>query len=219
MDGTHEGAATEEGGGELDPAEAVRILEQTRRQARLAFDPESPVVAVVVAGFFLIAYGTVWWSLRDAHPAVPALWSLAVFYGLFAVLGIVAGAANSRATAGVTLSVRARRQQFALGAAVGAAGVGAWVVEGALRHLGVSFEIVYGVFGPTMPLIALAGAFAGTLAVREKWLLLGVCIAIIGVASVSTFFGPAGAWGLTGLGSCLVVLIYAGALVARRRRA
>ena len=219
MDGIYEDAATQDEGGELDPAEAARILEQTRRQARLAFDPESPVVAVVVAAFFLLSYGTVWWSLRDAHPAVPALWSLAVFYGLFAVLGIVAGTANSRATAGVGLSVRAKRQQFALGAAVGAAGAGAWVVEGALRHLGVSFEIVYGVFGPTVPLMALAGAFAGTLAVREKWLLLAVCIAIIGVASVSTFFGPAGAWGLTGLGCCLVVLVYAAALAARRRRA
>ena len=44
-------------------------------------------------------------------------------------------------------------------------------------------------------------------------------IAIIAVASVSVFFGPLGAWGLTGLGCCLVLLAYAAALVVRQRRA
>jgi hypothetical protein len=53
---------------------------------------------------------------------------------------------------------------------------------------------------------------------RESWLQLGVCIAIIAVTSVSTFFGPLGAWGLTGLGCCLVLLAYAAALVVEQRR-
>jgi hypothetical protein len=46
-----------------------------------------------------------------------------------------------------------------------------------------------------------------------------MCIAIIAVASMSTFFGPLGAWGLTGLGCCLVLLAYAAALVVQQRRA
>ena len=206
-------------GSELAPREAARILEESTQHARRALNPESPLTAALAAVFFLFAYGAVWLSLRDQHPAVPALWSVAVFYGLIAVFGIFVGVTSSRASAGVGLSDQAKRQQWALGAAVGAAGVGAWTVEGALRHLGVSFEIVYGVFGPTVPLIALAGAYAGVVAMRENWLQLGACIAIIGVASVSTFFGPSGAWGLTGLGSCLVLLVYAGALFARERRA
>lgn len=82
----------------------------------------------------------------------------------------------------------------------------------------MSFEIVYGVYGPTVPLIALAAAYAGSVAMQENWLQLGVCIAIIGVASVSTFFGPQGAWGLTGLGCCVALLVYAGAIVVRQRR-
>ena len=205
-------------GSELAPREAARILDESTQHARRAFNVESPVTAVLAAGLFLFAYGAVWWSLRDQHPAVPAAWSVAVFYGLIAIFGIVASVTSSKASAGVKLSEKARRQQWALGAAVGAAGIGAWTVEGALRSLGVSFEIVYGVFGPTVPLMALAGAYGGVLAMQEKWLQLGTCIAIIGVAAVSTFFGPSGAWGLTGLGCCIVLLVYAAGLVIRERR-
>jgi hypothetical protein len=205
-------------GAGLDPREAARILEQTQRQARREFDSQSWLAAVVGAGVFLFGYGAVWWSLHDQHVySGPAGWSLAVLYGLIAVSAIAGSVAAGRANAGV--SGRARRQMQAQAAAIAAAGVGAWVIEGALRYLGVSFEIVYGVYGPTVPLIALAAAGAGIMAMRENWLQLGVCIAIIGVASVSTFFGPLGAWGLTGLGCCLVLLVYAAALKVRQRRA
>ena len=211
-------AAADEGA-DLDPSEAARILEQATRQARRQFDPVSPLAAAAGAGAFLFGYGAVWWSMRDqqVYTTGPALWSLAVLYGFLAVSGIVAGVVSRRATAGV--SGRARRQELAQGAAVAAAGIGAWVIQGALRYRGVSFEIVYGIYGPTVPLIALAAAAAGINAIRENWLQLGVCIGIIAVASVSTFFGPLGAWGLTGLGCCLVLLAYAGALLVQRRGA
>jgi hypothetical protein len=212
-----EAASTSEVAG-LDPREAAKILEQTKRQARRLFDPQSALAALVGAGVFLFGYGAVWWSMHDQRVySGPAGWSLAVLYGLIAVSAIVGGVASSRANAGV--SGRARRRQQAQGAAIAAAGVGAWVIQGALRYRGVSFEIVYGVYGPTVPLIALAAAAAGINAMRENWLQLGVCIAIIGVTSVSVFFGPLGAWGLTGLGCCLVLLVYAAALVVRQRRA
>jgi hypothetical protein len=214
---TNQVGAAGEGAG-LDPREAAQILDEAKRQARREFDPQSALAAVVGAGVFLFGYGAVWWSMRDQHVySGPAGWSLAMLYGLIAVSAIVGGVALSRANAGV--SGRAGRQRQAQAAAIAAAGVGAWVIEGALRYLGVSFEIVYGVFGPTVPLIALAAATAGINAMRESWLQLGVCIAIIGVASLSTFFGPLGAWGLTGLGCCLVLLAYAAALLVRKRRA
>jgi hypothetical protein len=206
-----------EGAG-LDPREAAQILDQANRQARRQFDPVSPLAAVAGAGAFLFGYGAVWWSMHDQQVySGPTLWSLAVLYGFLAVAGIVAGVVSRRATAGI--NGRARRLQRAQAAAIAAAGVGAWVIQGALRYRGVSFEIVYGVYGPTVPLIALTAAAAGINAMRENWLQLGACIGIIAVASVSTFFGPLGAWGLTGLGCCLVLLGYAGALVVQRRRA
>ena len=200
---------------ELDPREAARLVEQTSRQARRAFDPSSPLAAVAGAGVFLIGYGAVWWSLRDQGTYVgPAGWSVAVLYGAIALGAVFAGTMGRRATAGI--GGKARRQLQAQAVAVWAAGVGAWVVEGALRYLGVSDKIVYGVYGPTVPLIALAGAAAGIAAMRERWPELGLSVAIIAVASVSTFFGPSGAWGLTGLGCAVALLVYA-SVVARRR--
>jgi hypothetical protein len=214
---TNRVGAAGEGAG-LDPREAAQILDEAKRQARREFDPQSALAAVVGAGVFLFGYGAVWWSMRDQHVySGPAGWSLAVLYGLIAVSAIVASVVFNRAKSGV--SGRARRQRQAQAVALAAAGVGAWVVEGALRYRGVSFEIVYGVYGPTVPLIALAAVAAGINAMRESWLQLGVCIAIIAVASVSTFFGPLGAWGLTGLGCCLVLLVYAATLVVQQRRA
>jgi len=101
---------------------------------------------------------------------------------------------------------------------VGAAGIGAGVVEGALLHLDVSVKIVYGVYGPTVPLIALSAAGAGAAAARDKWSELGLAIAIIAVAAASTFFGPLGAWGLSGVGCAAALVIYAGAVTVRLRR-
>lgn len=218
--GTTESAPDDEAG-VFDPREAARLLEQTTKRARRQFEPQSVLGAVVGAGVFLFGYGAVWWSFHDQHPygSGPALWSIAVLYGLIALSGIIGSVVNTRRNAGISISRNARRQQQVQAAAIGAALVGAVVFEGALRYLGVSFEIVYGVYGPTVPLIAAAGAAAGVMATREKWLEFGACIATIAVASVSAFFGPLGAWGLTGLGCCLVLLAYAAGLVVQQRRA
>ncbi|MDI5968368.1 hypothetical protein POF50_003220 [Streptomyces sp. SL13] len=203
--------------GELDPRDAARIIEQTEIQARRQFETSSPLAALLGAGVFLFGYGAVWFSMRDQRVyAGPAGWSLALLYGLIAVSAIVGSRVSRRATTGV--SGRARRQMQAQSAAVMVAGMGAWVVEGALRHLGVSFRIVYGIFGPTVPLIALAAAAGGYAAAREKWPELGLTMAIIAVAAGSTYFGPNGAWGLTGVGCCVALMTYAAVLTVRLRR-
>lgn len=220
MNGTRDTdeTGTLDDGGELDPRQAALLVEQTAIRARRQFEASTPVGAVVGAGIFLLGYGSVWLSIRDQHPYKqgPAGWSIGVLYGLIFVSAIVGSQVTKRATTGV--SGRARRQLQARSAALVAAGVGAWVVEGALRYLGVSFKIVYGVYGPTVPLIALAAASAGYAAAREKWPELGLCIALIAVASISTFFGPVGAWGLTGLGCAIALVVYAGVLTVSLRR-
>jgi hypothetical protein len=204
--------------GELDPRQAALLVEQTAIQARRQFEPSSPIAAMLGAGVFLFGYGSVWLSLRNQHPYKqgPAGWSIGVLYGLIFVSAIVGSRVTKRATTGV--SGRARRQMQAQVAAILAAGIGAWIVEGSLRYLGVSFKIIYGVYGPTVPLIALAAASAGYAAAREKWPELGLTIAFIIIASVSTFFGPQGAWGLTGLGCAVALVVYAGVLTVWLRR-
>ena len=202
---------------ELDPREAALLLEKTAGQAQRAFDLVSPVAAAAGAGVFLIGYGAVWWSIRGeaTYTGSPG-WAIAVLYGAIAVAAIVGGTVARRATSGVR--GRSARQQVAQAVAVAAAGVGAWVVQGALRYLGVPAEIVYGVYGPTVPLISLAAVGAGVAATRERWPELWLAVAIIGTSSASTFFGPRGAWGLTGLGAAVALLVYA-AFMWRRRAA
>ena len=128
--------------------------------------------------------------------------------------GVVDGAGGF----GGSIGGRARRQMQAQAAAVASAGIAAWMVEGALRYLGVSFEVVYGVYGPTVPLIALAAASTGFAAARGRWPELGLAIVIMLIAAGSTFFGPKGAWGLTGLGCAIALLLYAAVLRTRLRR-
>jgi hypothetical protein len=219
MNGTYDtgqsGDADE--GGDLDPRRAAAIIEQTAIRARRQFDPSSPIAAVLGAGVFLFGYGAVWWSMRDQRVYTgPAGWSVAVLYGLIAIAAIASRPVVRRATAGI--GGRARRQMQMQAAAVAAAGIAAWTVQGALRYLGVSFEVVYGVYGPTVPLIALAAASTGFAAARGRWPELGLAIVVMLIAAGSTFFGPKGAWGLTGLGCAIALLLYAAVLRTRLRR-
>lgn len=219
MNETHDAdqAGTGDDGDDLDPRRAAEIIEQTAIGARRQFDPSSPTTAVLGAGVFLFGYGAVWWSMRDQHTYTgPAGWSVAVLYGLIAISAIASRPVFRRATAGI--GGRARRQMYAQAAAVAAAGIAAWTVEGALRYLGVSFEIVYGVYGPTVPLIALAAASTGFAAARGRWPELVLAIVIMLIAAGSTFFGPKGAWGLTGLGCAIALLLYAAVLRTWLRR-
>ena len=205
-------------GNGLDPREAAALVEQTTRQARREFEPQKPLMAALGSAVFLFGYGAVWWSMRDQHPYTgPAGWAIAVLYALVIVVAIVAGTALKRATTGV--SGRARRQQQAQAAAFAAAYAGAYVFMGALRYLGVSYRIIYGVYAPTAPLIVVCAALAASAAVRGHWPQLGVAIAIIAVAAGSAYTGPVGAWGYTGLGCCLALLGYAAVLAAWLRRA
>jgi hypothetical protein len=79
-------------------------------------------------------------------------------------------------------------------------------------------SIVYGVYGPTVPLIALAAASTGFAAARGRWPELVLAIVIILIAAGSTFFVPKGAWGLTGLGCAIALLLYAAVLRTWLRR-
>jgi hypothetical protein len=194
-------------GGELNPRQAAMLVEETQMRARRQFEP-SPMAAVVGAGVFLLGYGAVWLSMRDQHVYKgPAGWSIAVLYGLIAISAIGSRRFLRQATAGI--GGRAHRQMQAQGVAVLAAGVAAWTVQGALRYHGVSYEVVYGVYGPTVPLIAIAAATTGLAASQGKWHELCLAIGIMLITAASTFFGPKGAWGLTGLGCCIALLVYA----------
>jgi hypothetical protein len=213
----NEAETADEGSG-LDPREAATLIEQTNRQARRQFAPQTPLLAMSVAAFFLLAYGVIWLSVRTQHPyRGPTGTALGVFYGLVIVVSVAGGVVFRRATSGVR--GRALRQQRAQGAAVAAAYIAVFVFQGALRYLGVSNAIVYGVYPAAAPLIVLGAAGAAIAASGENWPLLAVAIAVIAIGTGSAYAGPIGVWAFVGVGCCVAFLGYAATQVVSLRHA
>jgi hypothetical protein len=212
MNGTSDRGKTEtyddEGG--LDPRAAARLLAQTQRRAERELDFRSPWLSLLAAAAALVAFGSVWLSVRGQHPyKYPTVVGL---LGLYAVVAIRIGSvlyAHRRATAGV--SGRSVRQTRAEGVALAVALLAVYVIMGALANGGASDGVVYGVYVATATMLVLGTFGAARSAVREDWQELGLSIAILLVAAGSAFAGPRGVWLSNGVGLCLVLLAYSAA--------
>jgi hypothetical protein len=200
--------AIADNGGELDPREAARLLEQTRRTAQRTFNLSSPLLALLGAAVVLLALGAVWLSVRGQHPYKgPTAAGLSVMYGILACWIVVVVRFRRRAMSGV--SGRSIRQEWANAAAVVTALVGVSVFQGVLKHDGASLGIVYGIYPATAQLIALGAVGAAIAAAREQWPGFGVGIAVALVATGSAFAGPRGVWLSDGIGCAIVLVGYA----------
>jgi hypothetical protein len=203
-------AATDEV--DLRPQEAAALLRQTNATAQRAFAIGRPLMSAIQALAALVAFGTVWLSVRAQHPyAGPTGGALAVLYGLVVVL-IVVVSVNRRMNAG--LGGRVRRQERAVSVTLLLAYVADVVLQGALYHAGVSHAVVYGIFPATAPFI-IVGSAAGAYAVgREDWVGFATALCVVALAAGSAFAGPVEVWAVMGVGLCVIVLGYA---VARAR--
>jgi hypothetical protein len=216
MGGTLDTGMTESHGeeGELDPRAAARLLAQTQQRTRRELDFRSPGLSLLAAAAALIAFGSVWLSVRGQHPYKwPTPAGLA---GLYVVIAIRIGSvlyAYRRAQSGVT--GRSVRRRQAEGAALAVALIVVYVVMIALAVDGASNGVVYGVYVATATLMVLGAFGAAYAAARENWEQLGISIAVMIVAAVSAFAGPRGVWLANGLGLC-AVLIAASAIRAWR---
>jgi hypothetical protein len=208
MNGTDYEGTTEtyEDEGGLDPREAARLLEETTRQTQRRLDFRSPWLSLLAAAAALVAFGSVWLSVRGQHPyKYPTVVGL---LGLYAVVAIRIGSvvyAHRRAQAGVSGRSVQRRQ--AEGAALAVALVAVYVIMGALASAGASDGVVYGVYVVTATMLVLGTFGAARSAVREDWHELGVSIAVLVVAAGSAFAGPRGVWLSNGVGLCVVLLV------------
>ena len=212
MNGTRDIGQSEPYGdeGRLDPREAARLLERTRREAQRGLDFRSPWLTLLAAAVALVAFGAVWLSVRGQHPYKgPTAVALVVLYAVVLIrIGTVVYA-HRRAKAGVSgRSVSRRRAE---GAALAAALVAVYVLMGALAHAGASDAVVYGVYVVTATLIVLGTFGAARSAVREDWQGLGLSIAIVLVGAGSAFAGPRGVWLSDGVSCCVVLLGYSAA--------
>ena len=206
---THDTATGDEDRG-LDPREAARLLEQTRREAQRTFDFTSPLLSLLGAAVVLVALGAVWLSVRHQHPYKgPTATGLLVLYGILACWIAVVVTFRRRAVAG--RSGRSIRQERAYAAVVVTALVGVSVFQGLLKHDGVSNAIVYGTYPLTAQLIVLGSIGAAVAAFREEWPGFGVGIAVALVATAGAFAGPRGVWLADAVGCCVGVLGYTAA--------
>ncbi len=204
------------GGDGLDPRDAARLLEQTKREAERQLDLSAPWLSALGAAVALVALGAVWLSVRGQHPYTgPTVTGLLVMYAILACWIAVVVTFRRRATAGLT--GRSVRQERAYGATIVAALVAVSVFQGVLKHDGASDAIVYGTYPLTAQLIVLGTAGAAMQAAREDWLGFGGAIAVILVGAGGAFAGPVGVWLCDGVGLCAVVLGYAAAQVWLRR--
>jgi hypothetical protein len=206
-------------GEELSPEQAAQLIEQTSREAKRQFGFwQSPWLTLATAAIWLAIYGTLWLSVRGQHPYKgPTGWALLTIFSLIAVAAIVGSIVTKPRRARRGVSGRSRRQETYLGAAMGSAYIAAVVFQGALRYLGVSWAIVYGVYPAVMSPIVLVAAGGVFAAVREDVQTLCVAIAVIAVLAGSAFAGPIGVWLYAGVGGCVVVLALA-AIQFRQRR-
>ena len=205
------------GDDQLDPTEAAAILTQATRQAQREFDPTPPWKLVVMGFVALLAFGALWLSVLGQHPYTgPNALGLVVTYVLIIGLIGVSVSTTKRATAGVTgPSVRQRRTVIAAFVVVY---IAVYVFMGALRYLGVSHAIVYGVYPAVGPLIIVGAAAAGLAAAKENWLDLGTSLAIVSAGAICAYAGPIGVWLATGI-SVFVIVCARAAVLAWRRRA
>jgi hypothetical protein len=215
---TDESAADDQS--ELSPEQAAQLIEQTDREAKRQFGFwQSPWLTLATAAIWLAIYGTLWLSVRGQHPYKgPTGWALLTIFSLIAVAAIVGSMVTKPRRARQGVSGRSRRLETYLGAAMGSAYIGAVVFQGALRYLGVSWAIVYGVYPAVVSPIVLVAAGGVFAAVREDVQTLCVAIAVIAVLAGSAFAGPIGVWLYAGVGGCVVILVLAAVQFRQRRQ-
>ena len=94
---------TSEDEGGLDPRAAARLLARTRREAQRELDFRSPWLSLLAAAAALIAFGTVWLSVRGQHPYKgPTVVGLLGLYAVVLIRIATVVYAHRRATAGVS---------------------------------------------------------------------------------------------------------------------
>jgi hypothetical protein len=167
------------------------------------------LVSVLRAAVFLGGYGAIWLSVRGQHPfrgpneAVLIAFALAVSFVILT-------------------PVKSLRQPSGQGRAALAVWLSAWpataLLIGALQHDGASRGLIYGVLSATGPLIVISVAWAANAAARGEWLEYGLCVGLAAAGGTGAFFGPTGAWAVTGIGCAVVFLGHAAAreLLCRR---
>jgi hypothetical protein len=200
--------ATGDGDGRLDPAEATRLLAQTKHEARRQFGFSPPWVTAIMGVFILVAYGALWLSTKDQHPySGPNLGVVGLVYAAVAVSIAISVRVYQRASAGV--SGPALQQRKREGIAILLSYLGSPVIQGAMKHYGASHAVVYGVIPAAAPLIVIGTTVLGIAASKADWPQFGTALTVVIGGIVALFVGPSGAWLTAGIALSVGVVGYA----------
>jgi hypothetical protein len=213
MNHTHE-TTSADNAGDFDPSQAAVLLNQTTLRARRQFEPSPPWLLAIRAVLALVAYGALWLSVRGQHPYMhptAALIPVGVAVGIVNVGATVAVA--KRASAGISGRLRLRPAEIALMALVW---IGVFAAMVPLADAGVSNRIVYGLYPATAPLIVAGLGWAGIMAARADWRACVSGLAAAAVGAVALSAGPAGAWAVVGVGTCVLLLAHAAEIAWRQ---
>ena len=216
MQGPHDidDTTTASDGEGLDPREAARLLDQSKRDARRQFSLSPPWVTAFGGAVILVAYGALWLSVRGQHPYKgPNLGVVGLVYAAVAVSIAVSAKVYQRATAGVSgPSVRQRNVE---GVAILISYLGSPVMQGAMKNFGASDAIVYGVIPAAAPLIIVGTTVLGIAASKADWPQFGAALTVVTGGVVAAFVGPSAAWLAAGIGLFVGVAGYAAATSTR----
>ena len=200
---------------ELNPQEAVALLQETKLSAQRQFDVWPPFLLLIGAMIFLVAYGAAWWSVRGQSPYVgPSGGALAVMYGGILAWIVAVSLVVQRAISGIRgPSTRSRKYRtgymFIL--------VAYSLFQGALYHAGASHAIVYGIFPASAPWLFAGTVFLTLGAIREEGRALALGIVLIAIGIGGAFAGPVAAWLVSGIGLSVVLVGFATVQFLRRR--
>jgi hypothetical protein len=196
-------AEPEEEGGELDPRAAAALLEQTTREAERQFGDQPAFILFVAALTVLIAYGAVWFSVRHQHPySGPTGTALGVLYGVLAVWIVFVATVLRRRLHG--RSSPRRQLETAVFASIW---ICVYIFQGALYHVDHNHAVAYGVWPAVAPLLVVGSGAGGYAAARGRRVDAALAVAVVALAAIGAFAGPADVWGVMGVGLCALCLL------------
>jgi hypothetical protein len=210
-------ARNEEIGGEEDTAgdedaaiqarDAAVILAEARARAQHELSFSDPVLLVTWGLVWLIAYGSIWVSVRGQQPYIgPPSGVLLVLFLLLAGALSVTAAVMNRAVSGVGGLSAVRRRSHYLALVIGYTGV--LVMEGGLAHSGAS-RPVYDVFGAAAPVLVTGAIYIASSAATQDWGVFGLGAWLVIVAAASSYAGPWSVWAVDGLAGGIAFLLLA----------
>lgn len=197
-----------------DIQHAAVILQEARQRAQRQLTVRYPVLFATWGLMYLLAYGSLWLSVRGQHPyqgpTPTALLALTIVVAAaMAVTVVIVG----RAMSGIGGSSASQRRVYGLSAAAGYTGL--FTLEAALDHAGAS-RAVLGVYGAAAPILLTGLIYAASSAFALDWTAFGLGVWLIAVAAGGAFAGPATVWAVDALAASVAFLAMAAVRFWRR---